>query len=153
MGVSEQRRSVSVQRGRCLPRGTSGHTSPSPGKQAHPQVGRHLPPHPPDGHCRGWYASYWNVFLLLVVLSHCWLAKVVKQFIGHFLCNFGGSTKQALFKFQGREAGTKLNATSAIFISFSVVFNFTEDFQLHMNGKSIKFNCYFSVGTVHQLSN
>ena len=29
-----------------------------------PALGRNFPP-PRDGHCSGWYASYWNAFLLL----------------------------------------------------------------------------------------
>ena len=35
----------------------------TPAPQADPPLGRHLPR---DGHCSGWYASYWNAFLFLV---------------------------------------------------------------------------------------
>ena len=41
-----------------------------PPEQSLPLAGRHPPgKHPPaDGYCSGWYTSYWNAFLLLLVL-------------------------------------------------------------------------------------
>ena len=44
-----------------------------PGRHPHGQTprGRHLPP-PPDGHCSGRYASYWNAFLLIFFVKSCY---------------------------------------------------------------------------------
>ena len=55
--------SHSVHRG-CLPQYMLGYT-PRPGTPPPPWAGKPPPGRytPHDGHCSGWYASYWNAFL------------------------------------------------------------------------------------------
>ena len=52
--------------------GLSGEGCPDPGLGGvYPSMhwGRYLPPSPADGYCCGWFASYWNAFLLLYYFS------------------------------------------------------------------------------------
>ena len=79
----------SVHIGGCIPTCTCGSPSgryPSMQWGRHPQAGRHPPasrPPTPDGHCSGWYASYWNAFWFETYLGH------VLDLFGTFWDSFG----------------------------------------------------------------
>ena len=40
-----------------------------------------------DGHCSGWYTSYWNVFLFTLQISHKWV-PIIQQGPNHTYCKF-----------------------------------------------------------------
>ena len=47
------------------------------GRQADTPLGRYPPP--PDSHCSGWYASYWNAFLFFIQLNLSFMVTLLSS--------------------------------------------------------------------------